>query len=75
MDSTHFRFFDWESAASVLNGSSLSLAAKVATGNFPQPLLRKLAPGLSKRIDNFFTTHFPGLFGFQILMVATKTKS
>lgn len=72
MDNTHFRFFDWESALTVLEGSSLTLLKKEATGNFPLPLLRKWAPGLSKRIDKFFVTRFPGLFGFQILMVAIK---
>ncbi len=72
MDNTHFRFFDWESALTVLEGLSLTLLKKEATGNFPLPLLRKWAPGLSKRIDKFFVTRFPGLFGFQILMVAIK---
>lgn len=72
MDNTHFRFFDWASANAVLNGSSLSIISKKATGNFPQPFLRRLAPVLASRIDKFFVGCFPGLFGFQILLVAAK---
>lgn len=70
MDITHFRFFDWNSCSSVLEKTNMELVQKFATGNFPQPFLRKLTPEFSKILDNFFVRLFPGLFGFQILMVA-----
>src|SRR5882724_845546 len=43
MDSTHLRFFDWETAFSMITGAGLKVIERSAHGNFPQPIVRRLA--------------------------------
>jgi len=39
---------------------------------FPQPLVRKIIPGLSKKIDAALVKAFPGLFGLQFIIRLKK---
>lgn len=71
MDITHFRFFDWQTAQQLVLDAGLNLNSIKATGNFPLGFFRKQFPQLATKIDNFFLRRFPGLFGFQFLLVAS----
>jgi SAM-dependent methyltransferase len=72
MDITHLRFFDWQSADILYQHTQLQLVDKRAYGMFPQPLLRKIIPGISKKIDTSMVSSFPGLFGLQFIIRLTK---
>jgi 2-polyprenyl-3-methyl-5-hydroxy-6-metoxy-1,4-benzoquinol methylase len=74
MDDTHYKFFDNNTAKELLEEAGYSIVLQYATGNIPIGLLRKGIPALSKRIDSFFVKRFPGLFGFQFILVG-KGKS
>ncbi|RTL49084.1 MAG: methyltransferase domain-containing protein [Sphingobacteriales bacterium] len=69
MDNTHYTFFDWNTAADLLLNTGLTIKKRYADGHFPLPLFRKILPGLSKKIDQFFLKLYPGLFGFQFILV------
>jgi len=72
MDNTHFRFFDWTTAETMINKAGLSITTKKAVGYFPLPFLRKVFPHLAEKIDTFSLTKWPGLFGFQFVFTASK---
>lgn len=74
MDITHFRFFDWDSTSLIYQtATSLKLVEKRAHGNFPLGPIRRFFPGMCKGIDNGWIKAFPGLFGFQFILVLKKT--
>lgn len=71
MDSTHVRFYDWDTARALVSNSGFELRDAVSEGNFPLPLVRRVLPQkLASGVDRMFTRAFPGLFGAQFLMVA-----
>jgi ubiquinone/menaquinone biosynthesis C-methylase UbiE len=72
MDVTHFRFFDWESAQTMITNAGLKIASKESLGSFPLPFIRKVVPSICKKIDQLSTAKWPGLFGFQFVFVAKK---
>lgn len=72
MDITHFRFFDWKSAQKLITDSGLQIISKKATGNFPLGFLRRIFPKVCVKIDEFSVKKWPGLFGFQFVIVANK---
>lgn len=72
MDNTHFRFFDWTTAATMINKGGLSITTKKAVGYFPLPFFRKIFPNAAGKIDTFSVTKWPGLFGFQFVFTASK---
>ena len=67
MDSTHLRFFDWETAAQRVSDSGYRIVERVADGGFPGS--RWLGP-LRPRVDAWATRWAPGLLGFQFILVA-----
>lgn len=75
MDSTHFRFFDWESACNLIEAAGYKLVERAAEGNFPMPFLRRLVPRLAGRMDEMACSFWPGLFGWQFVFVATKPEA
>ncbi len=72
MDITHFRFFDWQTAQEMIENSGLKIVSKKVSGNFPLPLVRKLAPSFGKFADRVSLRRWPGLFAFQFVFVAKK---
>lgn len=70
MDSTHLRFFDWETADALIAGARFRVIERSAEGGFPQPVLRRLAPTLTRQVDRLACRTFPGLFGWQFVFVA-----
>ena len=72
MDVTHFRFFDWVGAQQMIKNGGLNIVSKESYGSFPLPMVRKLLPGISEKIDQYSVKKWPGLFGFQFVFVAKK---
>lgn len=68
MDITHLRFFDWQSVELLYRNADLMVVNKTAFGMFPQPLFRKLFPGLCQSVDRLMVRLFPGLFGLQFII-------
>jgi SAM-dependent methyltransferase len=70
MDSTHVRFFDWDTARALVSDSGFELREATSEGNFPIPFVRRVLPkAIAASVDRMFTRAFPGLFGAQFLMV------
>ena len=70
MDRTHCRFFDHETAQSLLMEAGYQINHFEAEGNFPLPVLRKvLPPKYSTQLDTWAVRSWPGLFGWQFLLV------
>ncbi len=70
MDSTHFRFFDWQTAAQLVEKAGFIITRRVPVGHVPLPGVRRLAPALANRADQGLTRRFPGLFADQFIIVA-----
>ena len=68
MDRSHIRFFDWDSAQSLVRESGFEVTERAADGIFP--LSRMTGQRLSKWIDRRALSRFPGMFGVQFVLVA-----
>lgn len=66
MDRTHVRFFDWDSAAQLVEDAGFAVRERCADGGVP--LSSRLGPALSKAIDRHGLARFPGVFGFQFVL-------
>jgi 2-polyprenyl-3-methyl-5-hydroxy-6-metoxy-1,4-benzoquinol methylase len=66
MDATHYRFFDWWTARELVREAGFDITAAHADGNLP--LSRLLRFG--KSLDQIALRRFPGLFGWQFVIVA-----
>jgi SAM-dependent methyltransferase len=71
MDSTHFRWYTLSSLSRLLERHGLSPDTAYGDGNVPMGRLRRIAPGACARLDRLACARFPGLFGLQLLAVAT----
>jgi SAM-dependent methyltransferase len=70
MDSTHYRFYDFESAIRLIKQSGFIIEIAKATGNFPIPFFRKFLPvNMTRKIDNWACKIRPGFFGFQFIFL------
>lgn len=67
MDATHYRFYDWTTARSLLVGSGFALDAAEACGGFP---LSRFVPLAGRALDRAALSAAPGLFGFEFVFVA-----
>lgn len=65
MDRTHYRFFDWQSAAEMIEGAGFAIVERFADGAFP--LSARLGATLSKVVDRHAIERLPGLFGHQFV--------
>lgn len=70
MDNTHFRWYSLDSARQLLEKNQFQVLDAIGEGNFPQWPLRRLWPSVAKRIDRLATAKFPGLFAWQLLLIA-----
>ncbi len=66
MDRTHVRFFDWDSAASLVRAAGFDIRERAADGVFP--LSRVFGRPLSTLLNRRALTHFPGVFGVQFVL-------
>lgn len=70
MDSTHFRFFDWQTASELVQNAGFQIVRRVPQGHVPLPGVRRVVPALAGRADARLTRRFPGLFADQFIVVA-----
>lgn len=66
MDRTHCKFFDWQTAADLVTQAGFDRVERSAHGAWPGSHL--LGP-LKAPLDRFAETTFPGLFGWQFVLV------
>jgi SAM-dependent methyltransferase len=69
LDSTHFRFFDYQTGPQLLKTAGFKVVEVSVDGSFPQPLFRSLAPKVAKLVDSAACRLLPGLFGHQFIIV------
>ncbi len=67
MDRTHCKFFDWQTAAELVTQAGFTLTERSAHGAWPGSHL--LGP-LKAPLDRIAESAFPGLFGWQFVIVA-----
>ncbi len=68
LDRTHYRFFDWQTAYELVRDAGFEVDVRTATGFFPQPGIRRIIGGASKKLDVAAAKRFPGLFGMQFIL-------
>lgn len=66
MDRTHFRFFDWVTAAELMRESGYQINSRHADGVLP--LARLLGPKLASHMNRAATSLAPGLLGSQFVL-------
>ena len=69
MDRTHVHFFDWDTAADMVQSSGFQIRSREADGYFPLPKIRKFIKPLALSLDQLSTRIMPGLFGVQFIIV------
>ena len=71
MDSTHVRFYTFESGLTLLRENGFEVVESLAEGGFPMGRLRRLLPAsVTARIDRGACRLAPGLFGRQSLYLS-----
>jgi hypothetical protein len=75
MDRTHLRFWSYDTAADVLDGTSLKLTRRVP-GQLSLPLypLRRVAPSACRFLDRTIGRRVPGIAAGQVLLVAERAR-
>jgi len=71
MDDTHVRFYTFQSGKRLLEAHGFHVSQAIADGSFPFRYLRRLAPRLAGYLDTRACELRPGLFGWQLLYIAT----
>jgi 2-polyprenyl-3-methyl-5-hydroxy-6-metoxy-1,4-benzoquinol methylase len=71
-DRTHLQFWSYRTAGEVFTGTPLSMLRIEAEYAVPLWPLRRIAPGLSTRLDHSVGGLAPNLFSHQVLMLAQK---
>ncbi len=71
MDNTHFRWYSFHSAQELLRRHGFEVQRAEAEGSFPIPFRRRIIPpSLTRPVDEWASTSFPGLFGYQMIFTA-----
>lgn len=65
LDRTHYRFYDWKTAAELLTGTGYTIDHAFADGGIPYT--RPLGKPIRKVLDRVALRLFPGLFGWQFV--------
>jgi len=73
MDHRHLRFFTFASAQRLVNQAGFDLLRAEVRGHFPLGPIRRAFPRFARRIDRAVLGLFPGLFGYEITLAATKS--
>jgi SAM-dependent methyltransferase len=71
-DRTHLQFWSYRTASEIFEGTPLAMVRIAAEYAVPLWPLRRLAPGLSSKLDGTLGPLVPNLFGAQVLMLAQK---
>lgn len=70
MDRTHLRFFDWESAATMLQSAGFAVQSQYASGSVPGS--RFLGSQLERLVNDYLLRKLPGVFGWQFIYRINK---
>jgi SAM-dependent methyltransferase len=75
MDSTHFRWYTWDSMKKLLEKNGYTLLDRSASGSFPLGPVRRFLPNhFGKWIDGMAANAWPSLFGSQLVFVCSVKK-
>lgn len=76
LDRTHLRFFDFQTARSLIEATGLRVKEHFGVGNFPVGPLRSLiSVRITSGLDRFASRHWPGMFAFHIVLAAVHERS
>lgn len=71
MDATHFRWFTYASSRRLIESAGFEVLHHSCEGSFPLPFVRRLVSRqTASAVDARATRLFPGLFGYQLLLLA-----
>ena len=71
MDASHFRWFTYASSRRLLESTGFEVLSHSGEGSFPLPFVRRLVGRKgAAAVDARATRLFPGLFGYQLLLLA-----
>ncbi len=71
MDNTHFRWYTFQTAQQLLNEYGFHIEVAAGDGSFPLAPLRRWSPQLARAIDKIATRQWPGLFGWQFVLLCS----
>ena len=71
MDTTHLRFYTFASGRRLLESNGFVVSIATVEGIFPLARKAKLPSHLIRRLDRFAGASVPGLFGWQLLYIAS----
>lgn len=70
MDRTHLRFFDWDTAAELVESAGFKLQLRSADGVLP--LARLLGPVVARSVNRRALAALPGLLGVQFVLCGAR---
>ena len=71
MDASHFRWFTYASSRRLVESAGFEVLSQSGEGSFPLPFVRRLVGRKgAAAVDAMATRLFPGLFGYQLLLLA-----
>ena len=71
MDSTHVRFYTFQTGRDLLERNGYRVIAARGDGNVPQPGIRRILPRrLTDKVDSLGCRSLPGVFSWQLLYLA-----
>jgi SAM-dependent methyltransferase len=71
MDNTHLRFYTFASGRRLLESNGFMVSTATVEGIFPLARKIKLPSRILERLDRFAGSYWPGLFGWQLLYIAS----
>ena len=74
MDNTHLRFYTFASGRRLLESNGFLVSTATVEGIFPLARKIMLPSRIVGRLDKFAGSYWPGLFGWQLLFVASVLK-
>jgi SAM-dependent methyltransferase len=75
MDATHFRWFTYASSRRLLESSGFEVLHQSCEGSFPLPFVRRfVGRQVAAAVDAGATRLLPGLFGYQLLLLARAVR-
>ncbi len=74
MDTTHVRFYTFASGRRLLESNGFQVSTATVEGIFPLARKLNLPSQTVAALDRFATSYLPGLFGWQLLYIASVAK-
>jgi SAM-dependent methyltransferase len=74
MDNTHLRFYTFASGRRLLESNGFLVSTATVEGIFPLARKIMLPSRIVRRLDKFAGSYWPGLFGWQLLYIASLLK-